>query len=111
MLLALLRTATLAVLLLLLFDPLLPTAARTTSVGTIVILDGSISMELPVTAGTTRWNDAVERARRVPNASTVLIAGEVPRRVTKDSLSALAPDGWLVPHVARTAGSQRKRRE
>jgi hypothetical protein len=92
LLLALLRGFAIALLLLLLFDPMLPTAARSTSRGTVLILDASISMELPVAGGGTRWSEAVQRAQRVPDVSTILLAGGAPRRVSRDSLPSVTPN-------------------
>ncbi|MGH7469117.1 MAG: hypothetical protein ACRENP_14265 [Longimicrobiales bacterium] len=90
-LLALLRGFAIAVLLLLLFDPMLPTAARTPSRGTVIVLDASISMELPLAGGGTRWNEALQRAQRVPDASIILLAGGSPRRISRDSLASITP--------------------
>ncbi|HSL70738.1 MAG TPA: hypothetical protein VK864_10890, partial [Longimicrobiales bacterium] len=77
---------------LLLFNPAIPTGARPgAGGGTAVVVDASLSMELPASGGGTRWSQAVARARRETGASTVLLMGDVPRRVPKDSLPSLEP--------------------
>ena len=92
MLLALLRAFTLSLLLLLLFDPVLPSAARPLGGNSdVVIVDASLSMELPGEAGKTRWQSAIERARRASGRSIMLMGG-VPRRITPDSLDLVKPD-------------------
>lgn len=70
---------------------MLPTAARTESAArTVVLLDASLSMELPTTGTATRWTEAVTRARRAGN-TTVLLMGGPPRRIPLDSLGAVQP--------------------
>jgi hypothetical protein len=92
LLLALLRAFTLSLLLLLLFDPVLPSAARPLGGNSdVVIVDASLSMELPGEAGKTRWQSAIERARRASGGSIMLMGG-VPRRITPDSLNLVKPD-------------------
>jgi hypothetical protein len=58
-LLALLRGAALALVLLLLFDPVLPGSAGRGGEGRLVLLDASLSMRLPAGADGTRWQAAV----------------------------------------------------
>ena len=92
MLLALLRAFAISLLLLLLFDPVLPSAARPLGGNTdVIIVDQSLSMELPADGGKTRWQSAVERARRSSGRS-ILMMGGVPRRITPDSLNLVKPD-------------------
>jgi hypothetical protein len=109
----LLRGLTFGLLLLLLFNPMLPTAARPAGSSTVVILDASLSMELPVTGGTTRWAQAVAEARRVPGAPTILLAGAgSPRQISRDSLDAVTPtfgESRLLPalQVASESGARK----
>jgi hypothetical protein len=71
---------------------MVPMPARSAGTGTFVILDASLSMELPVTGGTTRWAQALAEARRVAGANTILLAGSgTPRRIPRDSLNAITP--------------------
>jgi hypothetical protein len=107
LLLALLRAGTLVVLVLLLVNPSLPTAARQgRGSGTAVILDASLSMELPSSEGGTRWDRALARAQRESASSTILLMGGVPRRVPRDSLAAVKPfygESRLLPALQAAA--------
>ncbi|MEX2285198.1 MAG: VWA domain-containing protein, partial [Gemmatimonadota bacterium] len=100
MLLALLRAFTISLLLLLLFDPVLPSAARPAGGNSeVVIVDASLSMELPAEGGKTRWQDALERARRA-SGRTIVLMGGVPRRIPSDSLALIkpgSPESRLLP--------------
>jgi hypothetical protein len=90
--LALLRAVTLAILLLLLFDPELPAGAVRAPRGTQVLLDASLSMTLPAeSAGSTRWDRAVAMARQRAGDRPVLLFGDRPRPVRPDSLPAALP--------------------
>ncbi len=83
-----LRGFALALLLLLLFDPGLPTRAGA-GAGRVVLLDASLSMEAPAGQGGTRWDDAVGRARRA--GGRVLLFGDAARAVPSDSLASFSP--------------------
>ena len=81
-----LRSATLLLLLLLIFDPPLPGAGPRDRAGLLV--DGSLSM-LAASGGGSRWDAAVARARAA--GGTVLVFGEGADRVPADSLAGRAP--------------------
>ena len=86
-----LRGAALTILLLLLFNPLLPTTARTSKpLGTVVVLDASLSMEMPA-GNSTRWAEAVARAKSVSGVDRIILMGGVPRMIPRDSLDAVKP--------------------
>jgi len=88
-LLTMLRAATLVVLLLLLFDPELPSLnAAGGGRATRVLLDASLSMGLP-DGREPRWTDAVRQARRLARDGEILLFGDRVRPVAPDSL----PDG------------------
>jgi hypothetical protein len=92
MLLAALRAAVFALLLLLLFDPELPAADGTGRRGASqVLLDASLSMTLPTAGGATRWERgraiAVERAGN----RAVLLYGDAPRAAQPQTLPDSAP--------------------
>src|SRR5690606_33625243 len=72
-----LRTAALALLLLLLFDPALPSTGRT-AVRTAIALDASLSMRLSAsTADTTsRWSEALGAVRSAGSDAGVLVFGD-----------------------------------
>ncbi len=91
--LAALRWLTLALVLLLLFDPLLPArrAIGAGGAGRTVLVDASLSMALPVRpGGPTRWDSAVAAARRL-GARRVMLFGEAPRTISLDSLTRARP--------------------
>jgi hypothetical protein len=92
MLLAGLRAAAVAVLLLILFDPELP-AAGGVGPGRApqLLLDGSLSMTLPTAAGPTRWQQAVEIARQRAGGRDVLVFGDATRPLPPNALPAQAP--------------------
>lgn len=92
MLLAILRGATLTLLLLLLFNPALPGAARRAApLGTVVVLDASLSMQTR-DGGQTRWQQALELARAVPDARQAILMGGEPRVVSMDSIAGSQPN-------------------
>ncbi|HUG40501.1 MAG TPA: hypothetical protein VMM12_08450 [Longimicrobiales bacterium] len=73
--LASLRAASLALLILLLFDPVLPAPAGASGGGdTVVLLDASLSMTLPEPGGGTRW-DAATGSAGAAGAARVLRFG------------------------------------
>jgi hypothetical protein len=91
-LLATLRWGSLALLLLLLFDPQLRApGAATGPNSTRVLIDNSISMTLPVASGGTRWQRAVAEARKT-GSSQVIVFGDIARAVSVDSLAAMQPN-------------------
>ncbi len=84
-----LRGGMAALLLLLLFDPALPAAVQP-GAGPSVLVDASLSMQLPsATNGRTRWQEAVDRARKL--GGRVTLFGDATRVVSVDSLSEVAP--------------------
>lgn len=85
-----LRVCTIAVLLLLAFDPDLPGAVRGGR-GDTVIVDGSLSMRLPA-SGSTIWESAVSRARSA-GVTEVTIFGDATRTLPLDSVASLVPSG------------------
>jgi hypothetical protein len=97
-LLALLRGATLALVLLLLFDPELPARGAPPARGTQVLIDASLSMRMPAAAGAaeSRWTRAVALARARAGAAPVMLFGSAPRAVAAAALPA------QVPGAART---------
>jgi len=104
-LLAALRWAALSLLILMLFDPSFPVPEVQASgdTRTRVLVDGSLSMALPVGPGeaASRWERAREEARRV--GGSVLLFGDAPRLVAPDSLAALQPaagSSRLLPALA-----------
>jgi len=113
LLLASLRAAALAIVLLLLFDPLLPAGAGgARQRGPHLLLDASASMSLPVSAtdSSTRWEAALgEVARR---GGSLLLFGDRVRPGDPDSLRSVLPgDGrsQLLPalRAAAEAGAER----
>ena len=114
-LLAALRGVALSLLVLLLFDPELP-AAGLGGRGSRphVLVDGSLSMALPVRPGAaeTRWARAVAEARRLAGGRGVTVFGGVPRVVLADSLAAerpRAPRSELLPALAAVAEAGARR--
>jgi hypothetical protein len=91
MLLAGLRAAAFAVLLLLLFNPELPARAGTASAGTQVLLDGSLSMSMTAADGRTAWDAGVAVARSRTGGRPVLVFGEAARPVAAGALPDSAP--------------------
>lgn len=89
-----LRAGAGALILLLLFDPRMP-APHLSPGGADrqVLIDGSLSMGLPVAPGTrrTRWEAAVADARRSDAGGRVLVFGARPLAVRADSLRDLMP--------------------
>ena len=107
--LAALRTATIALLLLLAFDPDLPGVAVPGG-DRVVLVDGSLSMGMPG-AGATLWEDAVSRARSagVPEA---MVFGDGVRTLSLDSIATLRPAAArsrLLPALQAAAEAGRRR--
>lgn len=108
-----LRALTLAILILLLIDPQIPVRGRRAGgAGTRVIVDASLSMNLPSGAGRTRWQEAVQRAAATDARGPVLLAGGAPVAVPADSLAAVQPfrgTSRLLPvlQAAAEAGAER----
>lgn len=92
-LLAALRWAAVALVLLLLFDPELPTAGLIGGPrARQVIADGSLSMMLPDRpGGGSRWSRQADAARRAARGRDVLLFGDEVRVVSGDSLPAEPP--------------------
>jgi hypothetical protein len=113
MLLAGLRAAAVAVVLLLLFDPEL----RMGGVGagaraTQVLLDASLSMTMPAADGRSRWQHGVELARSRAGGRTILLFGQEARPVAAAGLPDSAPGDagtLLLPalQAAAEAGARR----
>lgn len=94
-LLALLRFAALALLILLIFDPEIPTPGLAAGGSrTRVLVDGSLSMRLPAEAGGTasRWERAAAEAARIAAGRDVVVFGAGPRVVSADSLAGFRPE-------------------
>ena len=89
-LLAVLRGSAVALALLLLFDPELPTRGAGITRGSQVLLDASLSMRLQEGDGT-RWDAAVAEARSRAGDRPVLLFGDRARPVTADALPDSAP--------------------
>lgn len=89
MLLGALRWAAFLVILLLLFNPLVPGPRATERIR--ILLDGSLSMATPRRSGVTAWQQAIARARDA-GVADVLIFGGAPRSVTAEALASLSPD-------------------
>ncbi|HEX6694974.1 MAG TPA: hypothetical protein VF035_09785 [Longimicrobiales bacterium] len=112
-LLAVLRWGALALLILLLFDPRLANPlTRPAARGTPVLLDNSLSMLLPGTDGSSRWNTAVTESRKRAAGSTITLFGDASNAVRPDSLASLAPTASasrLLPAIqaAAEAGAAR----
>jgi hypothetical protein len=93
--LAALRAAALLILLLVLFDPQLPgRAGGAPGGGTVVLLDGSLSMLLPSTPGAaaTRWDEARAEALRRAGGRQVIVFGEAAVPVAAAELRELQPE-------------------
>jgi hypothetical protein len=84
-----LRGGALALLLLLLFNPVVPSRGPGPTL-TVALVDGSLSMRLAAPDGTTRWEEAA-RAVAALGADRVLVFGEGQARVVP-SMAATAPD-------------------
>ncbi|HEX7049149.1 MAG TPA: VWA domain-containing protein [Longimicrobiales bacterium] len=110
-----LRWAVLSILVLLLFDPMLPLPGRVTSGSrTQVLVDGSLSMSLPVAADdtTTRWERAVAEAGRLAGSRPVVVFGDGTAQRSAAALDSLRPDATssrLLPALRAAAeGGARK---
>jgi hypothetical protein len=92
-LLGALRVLAVALILLVLFDPELPSAAGAGGArGTQVIADASLSMTLPGrSARETRWERVAQQARQAAGERDVLVFGDRVRAVPPDSLATAAP--------------------
>ncbi|MGD8278348.1 MAG: hypothetical protein PVH00_10000 [Gemmatimonadota bacterium] len=110
-LLVALRGTTLSLVLLLLFDPLLPGPLEG-GADRAVLLDASASMTLPAgDGGRTRWSDAVVRARD-DGTDEVLLFGEAPRAMPLSNLPDTAPSdprSRLLPALQAAAQSGARR--
>jgi hypothetical protein len=93
-LLAAMRWLAVLLLILLVFDPALPTPGRPGGArGTQVIADASLSMALPAApGGQSRWDRVRAEAARSAGTRDVLLFGENVRAVPADSLSLAEPD-------------------
>ena len=108
-----LRTLALAILLLLIFDPALPATGRRAP-RTVVALDASLSMRLPVSASdsTSRWSAALAAARHSAGDAPVLVFGDGVYSVEAEALDTVAPNAAhsrLLPalRAAAEAGARR----
>jgi hypothetical protein len=90
-LLAGLRGAAIALLLLLLFDPELPARGVGGSAGTQVLLDGSLSMNVAGADGRSAWQQGVDAARSRAGGRPVLVFGETARPLDATVLPDSAP--------------------
>jgi hypothetical protein len=111
--LAALRVLALALLLLVVFNPELPTAERLTRRPPAVLLDGSLSMTLPAVDGSgSVWDAAKEEARRLAGGSPVLVFDRSVRAVTPQALGELTPvdaGARLLPALRAAAESGARR--
>lgn len=106
--LASLRTATLVLLVLLLWNPGIPLGAGAGEVGAPeIVLDASLSMAARDSTGSTPWREAVNRARDAAGPEgRVLLYGSSPRVVSVDSLAEARPEdegSRLAPALERIA--------
>lgn len=115
-LLAVLRACTLALVLLLLFDPRLPGGAVAPGTGMQVLLDASLSMTLtadPAAAGAvTPWQLGVDSARARAGGRPILLFGSSVRAVTSATLPDSAPAdarSSLLPALQAAAESGARR--
>src|SRR5690606_8144209 len=94
-LLALLRFAALALLILLIFDPEIPAPGLAAGGSrTRVVVDGPLSMRLPAAGDSaSRWSRAVAEARRIAAGRDVLVFGSGTRVLGTDSLGSHRPEG------------------
>jgi hypothetical protein len=114
-LLAGVRWLALALLILLLFDPKLPSTSFIRGGDrTWVLLDNSLSMLLPEgePGGRSRWQGALEEARKATTRGEVLLFGSEVRRVPLDSLASRTPaaGGSLLAPALRAAAEGGARR-
>lgn len=109
LLLGALRWVAAVLVLLLLFDPLVPRASR--GGRTRVLLDGSLSMAMPTDSGATAWRRAVAWAR-AERVRDVLVFGVDPSAVPVDSLGETPPGapGSLLAPAVRVAAEEGARR-
>lgn len=105
----LIRGTALLVVILLIFDPVVP-AGATGNPTSVVLIDGSLSMSLPVNVGSRRWDRAVEIAGTV-GPDRVRIFGTGPGRElpTTDDVVPTAARTQLAPALrsALEAGAER----
>jgi hypothetical protein len=105
-----LRATTLVLLILLLIDPQLGAAPRTSRNNTRVVLDASLSMQ-PRAADSAAWQQALRTARESA-AGGIILAGDAPRSIHADSLNSVranANTSRVLPalQAAAEAGAQR----
>lgn len=86
-----LRATALALLILLLFDPVIPAATGAGAGDTILLVDASLSMRLPDTGGRTRWEQARQLAATL-EADRTLRFGEAEVGAWRDADDAV-PEG------------------
>ena len=107
-LLGTIRALILVLLLLLLWDPRLPSGPRSgSSEGSWVLVDASASMSVGASQDGADWLSVLERTRELAEAGAqVLVFGETPRVVPLGSLDTLLPmasTSRLAPALARAA--------
>jgi hypothetical protein len=109
LLLGALRWAAFLVILLLLFNPVVPRPAPAEPAR--VLLDGSLSMTTPERSGVTAWQEAVARARQL-GVGDVLVFGGTPHPVTLGALPSYSPDASTsrLEPALRVAAEQGARR-
>ncbi len=111
--LAVLRWLSLSLVLLLLFDPVVPVSGVPRGTARQVLIDASASMRTPARAdGPSRWAEAAAEAVKVASGREVLVFGATTRAVAAESLAAMvpsAPTSRLLPalQAAAEAGVRR----
>ena len=105
-----LRSAALILVILLLIDPQLGASPRAVRNNTRAVLDASLSMR-PRASDTRAWDRALQIARQHGNAG-IVIAGDVARSISPDSLTRVQPTASasrMLPalQAAAEAGAQR----
>jgi hypothetical protein len=112
-LLAGLRALTLMLLLLLVFNPELPSRDRDARRAPAVLLDGSLSMSLPTAPGAgTRWEAAREEARRAAGGAPVWVFEQQAQLVAPPTLARMSPGNAgarLLPALRAAAESGARR--
>ena len=88
------RLATVAGVVAIIWNPMIPTTPAGAPPARFVILDASASMAAGTPDGTPLWEAAVERARTLAgDGARLLVAGTATTAWDPDSLDAAAPDG------------------
>jgi hypothetical protein len=108
--LAALRGLVLALLVLLLFDPVVPAMGGPRTVPTIVLVDGSLSMRLAGADGRTRWREAADVMAAMDFDRLLRFgAGEAVELESPDAVEPVAPASQLAPALgaALEAGASR----